>query len=79
MNKFTPTPEDYEILDRYLKTAFQLLEGFTDIERSRCTLSEYLQFHRSRRLPDEFEDFLIRLFFEKCSREFGLQHEDPCC
>ena len=49
---------DYEILDRYLEAAFQLLEGIADVEEARTTLNSYLQYHRLHQLPPEMEVML---------------------
>ena len=66
----SPTPRDYEVLDRYLQTAFQLLEGFAEVEEARETLRDYLEFHHRQRLPPEMAQLLIDLFFLKCRRRF---------
>ncbi len=63
-------PRDYEVLDRYLRTAFQLLEGFAEVEEARETLRDYLEFHHQQRLPPELAQLLIDLFFLKCRRRF---------
>ena len=60
---------DYEILDRFLGTAFQLLEGFADVKEARATLDSYLQYHRQHQLPPEMEEMLLKLFQEKCQKE----------
>ncbi len=65
-----PTDEDYQVFDRYLKTAVQLLEGVADVEEAHGTLSRYLEFHRQQGLQPELEELLIQLFFHKCAKEF---------
>ena len=63
------TPE-HQILDRYLKTVFSLIEGLADVEEASHHLHDYLQWHRQQGLNPELESFLIEIFFDKCHREF---------
>lgn len=62
-------PEDFEALDRYLKTVFGLLEGIEDVPQAFHHLQDYLQWHRREGLPPELEDFLLELFYHKCRKE----------
>ncbi len=66
-----PSAEDYAILDRYLQAAIQLLEGVADVDTARDTLSRYLEFHHAHDLPPDLSELLIKLFFQKCRKEFG--------
>lgn len=59
---------DYEILERYLETAFVLLEGAHSVEEARSHLRDYLEWHRRNNLGPELESFLIELFFARCRR-----------
>ena len=61
---------NYQILDRYLKTVFSLIEGQTSIEKSFHHLHDYLNWHQKHKLDPRLESFLIKLFFDKCHKEF---------
>ena len=61
---------NYQILDRYLKTVFSLIEGQTSIEKAFHHLHAYLHWHQRQKLDPKLESFLIKLFFDKCHKEF---------
>lgn len=69
-------PADYAQLEENLMIVFSLLEGIADTEEARSLLSAFLEKSRDQgSLPPEYEEFLIRLFFDKCSKEFQSSGE----
>ncbi|HLV02338.1 MAG TPA: hypothetical protein VKZ59_13795 [Acidobacteriota bacterium] len=67
----------YTSLEENLMVIFALLEGMADVEEARSLLSAYLKTSTERnKLPVEYETFLIRLYFDKCHKEFQTSERD---
>jgi hypothetical protein len=73
-----PTPYEYEVLDRYLETAFNILEGMSNVAEAEQILAEYLAFHRNNGLPSHLEELLKELLRLKKTRD-GQWHNEGYC
>lgn len=70
-------PADYAPLEDYLKTVFSLLEGMADSEEAHVLLQSFLKRSKTHhKLPHRYEEFLIRLFTDRCNRELESQERD---